>query len=33
MDLSFLFPIVVFVAALLYVVRGGAQSDQATGQS
>jgi hypothetical protein len=25
MDLSFLFPIVVFVAALLYVVRGGAQ--------
>jgi len=33
MDLSFLFPILVFVAALLYVVRGGAQSDQATGQS
>jgi hypothetical protein len=33
MDLSFLFPIVVVVAALLYVVRGGAQFDQATGQS
>ncbi|HEY7092242.1 MAG TPA: hypothetical protein VH393_03630 [Ktedonobacterales bacterium] len=33
MDLSFLFPIVVFVAALLYVVRGGAQSEQATGRS
>jgi hypothetical protein len=32
-DLSFLFPIVVFATALLYVVRGGAQSDQATGQS
>jgi hypothetical protein len=32
-DLSFLFPIVVFVAALLYVVRGGAHSDQATGRS
>jgi hypothetical protein len=30
---SFLFPIVVFVTALLYVVRGGAQSEQATGQT
>jgi hypothetical protein len=33
MDLSFLFPIVVYVAAVLYVVRGGAQSDQAIGWS
>jgi len=32
-DLSFLFPIVVYVAALLYVVRGGAHSEQATGRS
>jgi hypothetical protein len=33
MDLSFLFPIVVFVAALLYVARDKVQSDQATGHS
>jgi hypothetical protein len=33
MDLSFLFPIVVFVAALLYGVRGGARAEQAVGQS
>jgi hypothetical protein len=33
MDLSFLFPIVVFVAALVYVVRGGAHSEQAPGWS
>jgi hypothetical protein len=33
MDLSFLFPIVVFMAALLYVVRSGARSNQATGRS
>jgi hypothetical protein len=32
MDLSFLFPIVVFVTALLYGIRGGAPSDQTTGQ-
>jgi hypothetical protein len=31
--MDFLFPIVVFVAALLYVVRGGAQSDQAIGRA
>jgi hypothetical protein len=33
MNLSFLFPIVVFVAALLYVVRGGAYAEQAPGRS